>query len=248
MLGNRDRQRYERQIQVFDAAGQERLKEAEVFIGGAGGLGSVVALYLAAAGVGRLRIADCDAVSLSNLNRQILYRTSDLGKSKALSAGESLTALNPEIEVITLPVSIDEENAVSLVGTAGLIVDALDNYPARYLLNRIAQERRIPFIHGAVHGFDGQVTTIIPGRTACLRCFLPRAPPHTVVPVIGATCGVIGSIQATEAVKYITGLSSFLENRLLLWDGRQSRMDEIGLDRNPNCPDCGEMRRVIGDM
>ncbi len=138
----------------------------------------------------------------------------------------------------------DEENLASLVGEADLVVDALDNFPSRYMLNRAALERGVPLFHGAISGFDGQATTIIPKKTPCLRCVFPRSPPKETSPALGATCGVIGSIQAGEAIKYLTGKGELLGGRLLIWDGLRARCDEIPIERNPRCIDCGGLREL----
>jgi len=239
MLKSKELERYNRQIRIFGEEGQEKLKNAKVFIAGAGGLGSPVSIYLAVAGVGRIRIVDKDIVELSNLNRQILHWDKDVGKRKAESAEEKLKEINPDIEVEALSETIAENNALELVNDADLIIDAMDNFPTRYLLNRAALAKHIPFFHGAIYGFEGQVTTIIPGKTACLRCIFPEAPPPETFPVIGVTPGVIGLIQATEVVKYIVGFRGLLTNRLLIWDGLATRLEEIAVERNPDCGDCG---------
>jgi adenylyltransferase/sulfurtransferase len=236
--------RYSRQIMLFGEEGQERLKDARVLIAGAGGLGSAISIYLAAAGCGSLRIVDCDVVDRSNLNRQVLHWTEDVGKGKAASARETLRGINPEIEVEALSARLDGENVDQLLEGCQLIMDAMDNFPARYILNRASLERRSPLFHGAICGFQGQATTLIPGRTACLRCLFPRAPEAQTFPAMGSTCGVVGSIQATEAIKYVLGKGELLENRLLLWDGLSSRLDEIVFHKLSNCPDC--CRKGIG--
>ena len=238
MLSDAERMRYSRQIRLFSEEGQERLKGLNVFIAGAGGLGSVISLYLAASGFGRIRIADCDSVELSNLNRQILHGSSDLGRSKARSALETLRDINPEVEVEALEERISPESIDSLLQGCDMIMDAMDNFPARYLLNRAALQRKIPLFHGAISGFQGQATTIVPERTACLRCIFPRAPPAQTSPALGSTCGVIGSIQVNEAIKFALGRGELLENRLLLWDGLSSNLEEISCERNSSCPDC----------
>jgi len=243
MLKSEELERYNRQIRIFGEEGQERLKNAKVFIAGAGGLGSPIAIYLAVAGIGEIRIVDNDRVELSNLNRQILYWDQDVGKRKAESAEEKLREINPDIEVETISDTIAETNVLELVHNADLIIDAMDNFPTRYLLNRAALAKEIPFFHGAIYGFEGQVTTIIPGKTACLRCIFPEAPQPETFPVIGVTPGVIGLIQATEVVKYVVGFGGLLTNRLLIWDGLAMRMEEIAVERNPECPDCGTYRR-----
>jgi adenylyltransferase/sulfurtransferase len=238
MLSERDLQRYERQIRIFGKEGQEKLKKAKVFIGGAGGLGSSISLYLAAAGVGRIRIVDHGTIELSNLNRQLLYADDDLGKGKSDCARERLKRLNPSIEVETFSETIAEENVNKLVADSDLIVDALDNFPTRYLLNTAAQVKNIPLFHGAVERLYGQATTIIPGQTACLRCIFPNAPAPSAVPVVGSFCGVIGCIQATEVIKYINATGKLLKNKLLMVDGLNSTLEEIEVQRNPGCEDC----------
>jgi molybdopterin/thiamine biosynthesis adenylyltransferase len=240
MLNDAEKTRYSRQIRLFGEDGQERLLRTSVFIAGAGGLGSVISLYMAAAGFGKIRIVDCDTVELSNLNRQILHANADVGRAKAKSAYETLTGINPEIEVEALVETISEENIDQLLQGCDIIMDAMDNFPVRYLLNRAALQRKIPLFHGAISGYQGQATTIIPGKTACLACIFPRAPPASIFPALGSTCGVIGSIQVTEAVKYVTGAGKLLENRLLLWDGLNGCQDEMAYERNTACRECSE--------
>ncbi|MBP8624075.1 MAG: HesA/MoeB/ThiF family protein [Methanothrix sp.] len=247
MLSDAELKRYSRQIPLFGEVGQERLKRTHVILAGAGGLGSAMAYYLAAAGFGRIRIVDCDRVDLSNLNRQILYKVSDLNRDKALSAHDSLRALNPDIKVEARAAIISEDNIDDLVQGCDLIMDGMDGFAARYILNRAALKRRIPLFHGAVSGYQGQATTVVPARTACLRCIFPRAPPDAVVPALGSTCGVIGSIAVTEAVKYVTGKGRLLENRLALWDGRNACLDELAAERNPFCPDCSGITGKAGE-
>jgi adenylyltransferase/sulfurtransferase len=238
MLSNRELERYKRQILLFGEVGQETLKNSKIFIAGAGGLGSPVSIYLAVAGIGTLVIVDNDTVELTNLNRQILHGDSDIGRKKTESARETLTRLNPDIEIIVKDATIDESNISSLVGNSQGIVDALDNFPTRYLLNQTAFEKNIPLFHGAIRGLYGQVTTIIPGKTPCLSCIFPHPPPKEVFPVVGLTPGLIGTVQATEVVKYLLVTGDLLTNRLLLWDGMQCRCEEVLVERNPGCPVC----------
>ena len=238
MLKDAEKTRYSRQIRLFGEVGQEKLKRTSVFIAGAGGLGSIVSIYMAAAGFGKIRIVDCDSVDLSNLNRQILHDNRDVGRDKAISAYETLTGINPEITVEALVETISEDNVDRLLQGCDLIMDAMDNFPTRYLLNRAAFDRKIPLFHGAISGYQGQATTIVPGITACLRCIFPRAPPAAIFPALGSTCGVIGSIQVTEAVKYVQGTGELLANRLLLWDGLSACLDEVACERNSGCMDC----------
>jgi adenylyltransferase/sulfurtransferase len=202
-------------------------------------LGSPISVYLAAAGVGEIVIVDDDEVELSNLNRQILHWERDVGKKKAVSAREKLCEMNSEIVVETMAETISEENVSRLVGDSDLVIDAMDNYPVRYFLNETAIRNRIPFIHGAIFGFHGQATTVLPGVSACLRCIFPQAPPPATFPVVGVTPGIIGLIQATEAIKYITGTGELLAGRLLLWDGLAPTLETMEVSRDPLCRDCG---------
>ena len=243
MLDDAESRRYSRQTLLFGKEGQEMLKRTSVFVAGAGGLGSVISFYMAAAGFGKIRIVDCDSVELSNLNRQILHSNADVGRPKARSAYETLTGINPEIEVEAMVETISEDNIGELLRGSHLIMDAMDNFPIRYLLNRAALKGNVPLFHGAISGYQGQATTIIPGRTACLSCLFPRAPPPSTFPALGSTCGVIGSIQVTEAVKYVTGVGELLENRLLLWDGLNIAFDEVAYERNAFCKECSDVSR-----
>lgn len=238
-----ERSRYSRQILIFDEEGQECLKQSTIVIAGAGGLGSPVAVYCAAAGVGRIVLIDRDVVDLSNLNRQILHATPDIGRRKVISAEKKLQALNPDVEVVAIHDTIDAENIGNLVGDADGIVDAMDNYPIRFLLNRTAHEKGIPLFHGAVRGFHGQATTIVPGKSPCLSCIFPHAPPAEVFPIVGVTAGIIGMIQAGEVIKHLTGTGALLTGRLLLWDGLNSRTEEISVSANPHCPICGSPQK-----
>jgi molybdopterin/thiamine biosynthesis adenylyltransferase len=242
MITDRDLMRYDRQIKLFGTEGQEKLKKSKVFIAGAGGLGSPISIYLAAAGVGKIVLADKDVVELSNLNRQILYGEKDVGSSKALSAQEKLQEMNSDISIEAVPEILDENNISRLVGDADLIIDAMDNFPTRYLLNKTALEKKIPFIHGAIYGFHGQAITVLPGRTACLRCIFCQAPPPSTFPVVGVTPGIIGLIQTTEALKYLTCMGELLAGKLLLWDGLKPSLETIDVDRDPQCLDCGGLR------
>ncbi|MCJ7444417.1 MAG: HesA/MoeB/ThiF family protein [Methanotrichaceae archaeon] len=238
MLGDSEKIRYSRQIRLFDEGGQEKLKRTTVFIAGAGGLGSVVSIYMAAAGFGKIRIVDCDTVEPSNLNRQILHWSCDVGRMKAESAEETLLGINPDIKVEALRDTIAKESIERLLEGCDLIMDALDNFKTRYLLNKAALKKGIPLIHGAICGFQGQVATIVPGRSACLRCIFPQAAPPRIFPALGSTCGIIGSVQVTEAIKYVIAAGQLLENRLLIWDGLSACMEQLEVKRNPRCQDC----------
>lgn len=238
VLSSRERERYSRQMLLFGEEGQELLKKATIFIAGAGGLGSPVSMYLAVLGVGTIMLADNDSVERTNLNRQILHADRDIGRRKAVSAGETLEELNPDITVQTIDATIDAASIRSLTGNADGMVDALDNYPTRYLLNEVAVERGIPLFHGGISGFFGQATTILPGKTPCLRCIFRNPPPREVFPAVGMTAGVIGMIQANEVCKYLLQKGDLLADRLLLWDGLQARVEEVPVERNPACSVC----------
>ncbi|MGD0331084.1 MAG: HesA/MoeB/ThiF family protein [Nitrososphaeria archaeon] len=240
MLTKYELERYDRQIRIsgFGKEGQEKLKEARVLVAGAGGLGFPISAYLAAAGIGKMKIVDKDVVELSNLNRQLLHWDKDVGRRKVESAREKLIQINPRVEVEAIGEAITETNVLNLVSDVDAIVDAMDNFPTRFALNKAALKKEIPFFHGAVRGFMGQVTTIVPGETACLRCIFQEAPPPEKFPILGSIAGLIGTIQATEVVKYFTGIGRLLKNKLLVYDGKYTSFDIIELKANPNCPDC----------
>ena len=240
MLNKNELVRYDRQILIdgFGKEGQEKLKKAKVFIAGSGGLGSPVSIYLAAAGVGTMRIVDCDNVELSNLNRQVLHWSSDIGKEKVNSAAEKLGNLNPHVRIEAIKETINESNISQLIGDADVIIDAMDNLETRHLLNRLSLKNNIPFFHGAVRGFEGRASTFIPGQTACFACMYGITLPEQKFPVLGTTAAVIGSIQATEVIKYITGLGKLLLNRLLVFNGLTMEFTEYKINMNPECTQC----------
>jgi len=244
MLTKDERERYDRQMLIrgFGEEGQSKLKKAKVFIAGAGGLGSGIATYLAVAGVGVIRVADHDKVEPSNLNRQVLHWEEDMGRKKVDSAADKLKRLNPRVKVEAIGERLTEASISQLVAGFDLIVDAMDNLPARYLLNKVAIERNIPLFHGAVHGFEGRAMTIIPGKTACLRCLYRGAIVEGRFPVIGVTPGVIGCIQATEVIKYIVGIGELLTNRLLVYDGLNMKFTEFKVKKDPDCEHCGKAK------
>lgn len=241
-LTHEERERYNRQIMIrgLGEEGQKKLKQAKALVAGVGGLGSPVAIYLAAAGVGKLRLVDHGRVEPSNLNRQVLHWDRDIGRSKLESAVEKLKQLNPCIEIEAIEESITEANVARLVEGCDLVVDAMDNLPTRYLLNRAAIAQAVPFMHGAVYGFEGRAMTVLPGKTACLRClYHGTMPPTEKFPVIGVAPAVIGCIQATEAIKYIAGIGELLTSRLLVYDGLSLKFTEFKVRRDPQCEDCG---------
>jgi adenylyltransferase/sulfurtransferase len=219
--------------------GQEKLKRSRVVIAGAGGLGSPIAIYLTAAGIGMIRMIDHEQVALSNLNRQILHWEEDIGRKKIDSARTKLKNLNRAVEIETIAETITEGNVSQLVDGCDVIVDAMDNLPTRYVLNRCAIEKKVPFFYGAVNGFEGRAMTILPGKTACLRCMYRGPVPQEKFPVIGVAPAVIGSIQATEVIKYLVGIGKLLTNRLLIYDGLKVTFSEFTVNKNPDCDHCG---------
>ncbi len=234
--------RFSRQTPLIGEGGQERLGNARVLIAGMGGLGSLIASYLGLSGIGFLRIVDFDRVDDSNLNRQMLARPADVGREKAAVAAEGLAAACPTCTIEPVHGFIDDETAPGLISDVDIIVDALDNYPGRHVLNRAALRYGIPLVHGAVRGLYGQALTIIPGRGACLKCIFADEFPRETFPILGPTCGVIGSVQAGEVIKYITGMGALLANRLLVWNGILSEAEIIEVQRSPRCPVCSRGR------
>jgi len=246
MLTPSEQERYDRQIMIGEIGqeGQEKLKRSRVVIAGTGGLGSPIAIYLTAAGIGMIRLIDHDQVALSNLNRQILHWEEDIGRKKVDSARTKLRNLNRAVEIEAIAETVTEGNVSKLVNGCDVIVDAMDNLPARYILNRCAIEKNIPFFHGAVNGFEGRVMTILPGKTACLRCMYRGPVPQEKFPVIGVAPAVIGVIQATEVIKYLLGIGKLLTNRLLIYDGLKVTFSEFTVNKNPDCDHCGSRVRL----
>lgn len=233
--------RYHRQM-LMDGWGEKiqgKLKQSTVFIAGAGGLGSPVSIYLAVAGVGHIRICDFDSPDWSNLNRQILHDHTRIGTNKAISAKKTIEKLNPSIKVSAFTEKIVAENVDDLVGDAELILDCMDNFPTRYLLNESAIRKNIPLVYGSIWGMEGRLSFIRSPETPCLRCLFPEAPPSEVFPVLGTTPGVIGSLQALEAIKYLTGVGTNIKGKLLLWDGSKTEFRTFRTPKDPDCPTCG---------
>jgi molybdopterin/thiamine biosynthesis adenylyltransferase len=226
--------------------GQKKIAGSSVTIVGVGGLGSPVALYLAAAGVGRLKIIDPDQVNDSNLNRQILHwrEDSDKASPKVRSASQKLNRLNPGVEVIEEGERLDEKNVKRLLADSDIIVDCLDNYHSRFILNDHCIKMDMPLVHAAVEGWRGQATTIVPGETPCLSCLLDKPPKSEegTIPILGAVAGVFGSIQAVEVIKLICGMDGILKGRLLLGDLSDHTWDVIELLKRPDCRTCGNGR------
>ncbi|MFO8101870.1 MAG: ThiF family adenylyltransferase [Dehalococcoidia bacterium] len=238
MLSENELQRYRRQLDIPDwgEEGQMKLKEASVVVAGAGGLGSAALTYLAVAGLGNIRVIDNDKVELSNLNRQILHTDQNIGQFKVDSARQRLQVLNPEIKIETITDALSEKNVLDLV-EGRPIIDALDNLEGRLLLNRASLKQKTPLFHGAVYGFEGRATTLIPGQTPCLQCMY-QGTLSGEFPVPGITPGIIGCIQATEVIKYVLGIGALLLGRIVVYDGLNMRFSEIKLKRNPTCEAC----------
>jgi adenylyltransferase/sulfurtransferase len=240
--------RYARHLTLPEVglSGQERLRSARVLLVGAGGLGSPAALYLAAAGVGTIGIVDADAVELSNLQRQVLHGQATLGMPKTESARRRLGDLNPHVRVEAYPVRLTSGNALELLGRYDLTVDGSDNFPTRYLVNDASVLLGKPYVYGSIFRFDGQVSVFAAPGGPCYRCLFADPPPHDLVPncadagVLGVLPGIVGSLQAAEAIKLILGIGAPLINRLLLLDVLRGRFRELELRRDPSCPVCGE--------
>ena len=240
-------ERYSRQmiLKEVGAAGQEKLLASRVLIVGTGGLGSPAALYLAAAGVGTIAIIDTDRVELANLQRQIIHFSEDVGKEKIASAQRKIKAINPEVKVRTYLAKVTASNIAEIIKDYDFVLDATDNFPSKFLINDACYFEKVPFSHASVLGFDGQIITVLPGGTACYRCVLASPPPLGAVPscaqagVLGTLPGVIGCLQATEALKFLMGIGKLLTDRLLIYDALQMQFRQVRVNRNPQCPICG---------
>jgi molybdopterin/thiamine biosynthesis adenylyltransferase len=246
-LSESELERYGRQLVLpeWSAAAQARLRRASVLVVGAGALGSPVAMYLAGAGVGRIGILDGDDVELSNLHRQLLHLTPDVGTPKAHSAAAKLEFLNPEILVDPYQVTLDDENAAGLIAGHDLVVDCSDTFATRYAVNTACCDARTPLVEGGVSGFSGLVMSILPHETACYRCAFPEPPPPGSVPtcaeagVLGPAAGVVGSLQALEALKLLSGLEPAVTDAFLQVDLLGPDVTRVAVARRADCPDCG---------
>ncbi len=240
-LSDNEKIRYHRQIILPDWGEevQEKLKNSKVFIAGAGGLGSPVSIYLAVAGIGTLRICDYGEPELSNLNRQILHDDSRIGINKAVSAKQTLQSINPEVRVEVVADKITDKTVEQCIGDSDLVVDCLDNFETRHILNIHSVKKSLPMIHAGIFGMQGQVCFIKPPETPCLWCINPGSPPPTIFPVVGATAGTIGCIEALEAIKYLSGTGTNLFGELLVWDGTAMDFFKLPQKKIEDCPVCG---------
>jgi molybdopterin-synthase adenylyltransferase len=247
-LNKEQLERYSRHVLLEELGekGQEKLLAARILLVGAGGLGSPISLYLTAAGTGTIGIVDHDVVDLSNLQRQIVHFTKDIGRSKVESAEEKLHALNPEVKIRTYDLCLDAENIQEIISGYDFVVDGTDDFPTKFLINDACVAAGIPFSHGGILQFTGQTMTVLPGKSACYRCVFRSCPPPDVASTcskagtLGAVAGMLGSIQAAEVLKYVTGTGELLTDTLLTFDALTMSFRKIGLKRRPDCAACRE--------
>ncbi|MCK4952454.1 HesA/MoeB/ThiF family protein [Candidatus Bathyarchaeota archaeon] len=240
-LSNLELERYDRQMLIsgWKEEGQKKLKSAKVVVMGAGGLGCPASLYLAAAGVGKLIIIDKDKFELNNLNRQILGWQKDIGRFKSVAAAEKLKELNSYIEITPLILEIKEDNIHELIKNASVVVDAMDNWRTRFIINKACIEKEIPFVHAGIFGLYGQLTTIIPSKGPCLRCIIPKTPKEVATfPVLGATPAFFATLQVMETLKLIVGFEKTLTGRMLVFDGKYMDFLIINVEKRLECPIC----------
>jgi molybdopterin/thiamine biosynthesis adenylyltransferase len=248
MLTEEQIERYQRHITLKEVGGkgQQRLLDGRVLIIGAGGLGAPAALYLAAAGVGTIGLVDADVVDLTNLQRQVIHFTPDIGKAKVVSAKEKMVAINPGIKVNTYQEWVHAGNIAEIIRDYHFVIDGTDNFAAKFLINDACVLAGKPYSHAGILQFYGQTITVTPGESACYRCIFPSPPPKDMIPtcsqagVIGVLPGVLGVIQATEAIKFLLGKGDLLTGRLLIYNALEMRFMEVQISRNPKCPLCGE--------
>jgi molybdopterin-synthase adenylyltransferase len=251
-LSDEQLERFSRHIILKDVGieGQERILRGRVLIVGAGGLGAPAALYLAAAGVGTIGIVDGDVVDRTNLQRQVIHFTADIGKPKVSSAHEKMVQINPDVTVRTYPERLFAHNILSVIRDYDFIIDGTDNFPAKFLINDACVMAKQAFSHGGILRFDGQTMTHVPG-SACYRCVFPHPPPRDLVPtcshagVLGAVAGMLGTVQAAEALKYLIGKGRLLTDRLLIFDALSMEFRTVGFKPNPKCPICGVNPTVL---
>jgi len=246
---------YKRQVVLYELGpkGQEKLRKAKVLVVGVGGLGTASTLYLALAGVGYIRLVDQDVIELSNLHRQVLFSLNDFRIPKVEAAAKRINEINPEVEVDPIPDNIRDENVDEIVKGVDCIVDGLDNMRTRYLINRASVKYKIPYVFGGAIGLEGNIAVLSPPETACLECFLPdlddaRLPTCETRGVLGATTGIVGSIQAMEAIKLLAGINSGLKGKLLVCDFTGMDFYVVNIDKNPKCKVCGEEIEIVHEI
>jgi molybdopterin/thiamine biosynthesis adenylyltransferase len=243
-LTSSELERYDRQMMIkgWGIEGQKKLKKSKVVVMGVGGLGCPVSIYLAVGGVGHLVLIDNDKPDLSNMNRQILHWEKDIGKDKAISAREKLVQMNSDITIEGLPLEITEDNIFDLVKGAAVVIDAMDTFRIRYLINDACVHYKIPFVHAGIYGLEGQLTTIVPGKGPCLKCIFPTAPfEQKKFPVLGATPAILATLQAMETFKLILGIGTPLIERLLVFDGEAMSFDVMQIKRRDDCEACSNI-------
>ena len=251
-LNDEQIERYSRHLILTDVGieGQERILNAKVCVIGAGGLGSPILYYLAAAGVGTIGIVDGDVVDMTNLQRQIIHFTSDIDRAKVQSAKEKINLLNPDVKVHAYEARVDADNIKDIISSYDFIVDGTDNFPAKYLINDACVITKKPYSHAGILRFNGQTMTVRPGESACLRCIFPEPPPPDAVPtcsqagVLGVLAGVLGTLQATEVLKCIIGKGDLLTNRLQTFDALKMEFRNLKIKRRTECPVCGENPKI----
>ena len=240
-------QRYSRHIIMpqVGSIGQRKLMDTSALVVGAGGLGSPLAMYLAAAGVGKLGIVDFDIVEITNLQRQLLHKNADIGRPKVDSAADTINGINPDVDVVKIPVHLNSSNVMDIIKDYDFVIDGTDNFPTRYMINDAAVLSGKPVIHGSIFMFEGQATTFLPGQ-GCYRCLYPAPPPPGMVPscseagVLGVLPGIIGSTMAIETIKLVLGIGKPLVNRLLMFDALDMDSRTVKIRRDPACPICGD--------
>lgn len=241
-------ERYSRHIilEEVGGSGQEKLLDSKVLIVGAGGLGAPAALYLAAAGVGTIGLIDADNVDITNLQRQVIHHTADVGIAKVKSAQNKIEQINPDVKVKTYKTWAMADNIAEIVREYDFVIDGTDNFPAKFLVNDACFFEKVPFSHAGILRFDGQLMTVVPGESACYRCIFNSPPPANAVPscsqagVLGVLAGVVGSLQATEAMKYFLGLGDLLTDTLLTYNALSMQFRKVSLKKNADCPICGD--------
>jgi molybdopterin/thiamine biosynthesis adenylyltransferase len=241
-------ERYSRHIILSEVGGkgQEKLLAGKVLLVGAGGLGSPAGLYLAAAGVGTIGVIDADVVDVTNLQRQVIHFTADLGRPKVASAAAKMEAINPDVNVVTYHDRLTAANALEILADYDFVIDGTDNFPSKFLVADACHFSGTPYSHAGILRFDGQIMSVVPGESACYRCVFNAPPPKGAVPscsqagVLGVLAGVIGTLQATEAVKFLLGQGDLLTDSLLVYNALKTNFRKVGLKRSPKCPLCGE--------